>query len=95
MTDKEIKTWQERVENLEDHPEWDEDSGSALLVERAIQDEINELRAALVERKPLSDDTIDTFYRGVAEIQPTLLTKKLFTAIVKAAEAAHRIKETE
>jgi hypothetical protein len=46
-----------------------------------------------VERVPLSEDLIGAFYLGVAGGQPTLLTRKLFTAILKATEIAHNIKE--
>lgn len=57
-----------------------------------MQAEINELRAALVERVPLSESLIGEFYMGVAGAQPTLLTRQLFTGIVKAVEQAHNIK---
>ena len=59
-----------------------------------MQAEINELRAALVERVPLSESLIGEFYMGVAGAQPTLLTRQLFTGIVKAVEQAHNIKES-
>ena len=57
-----------------------------------MQTEINELRAALVERVPLSESLIGEFYMGIAGAQPTLLTRQLFTGIVKAVEQAHNIK---
>ena len=59
-----------------------------------MQQEINELRAALVERVPLSESLIGEFYMGVAGDQPTLLTRRLFTGVVRAVEQAHNIKES-
>lgn len=46
------------------------------------------------ERVPLSESLIGEFYMGVAGAQPTLLTRQLFTGIVKAVEQAHNIKES-
>jgi hypothetical protein len=65
----------------------------AMKFAEALLKDNNELRAALVERVPLSEDLIGAFYLGVAGGQPTLLTRKLFTAILKATEIAHNIKE--
>lgn len=79
----EIKTWKERREGASyTKADW-----PALM-----QDEINELRAALVERVPLSREQVATVVDSAGYVEPQ--ERADFINGMRHCEIAHNIKES-
>jgi len=57
-----IKTWEERCV---EHPDHQTGMVSYAMIQARMQEEIDELRDALKQRKPLTDDEIELAYREI------------------------------
>jgi hypothetical protein len=80
-----IKTWKERRSK-----ELDEDIVDARQCLKWAEEEINELRAALAERVPLSDEQMDSVLAACGILANFDVLRKLG----RATEIAHNIKES-
>ena len=76
-----IKTWEQRCE---EHPDHQTGMVSYAMIQARMQEEIDELRDALEQREPLSDDEIKC-------IKPICADFVSFRAGVRHAEREHGI----